>query len=91
MRRLTSFLSKSVPWIFLALSLLPLAAWACLGFFTRYLADDYSTSSVLLKKGFWQMQTVWYSTWSGRYSFTFLVSLVELAGVRLVLAVEISN
>ncbi|MGC1379259.1 MAG: DUF6056 family protein [Anaerolineales bacterium] len=84
MRRITPFLSKSVPWVLLALSLLPLAAWACLGFFTRYLADDYSTSSVLLKKGFWQMQTVWYAAWSGRYSFTFLVSLVELVGVRLV-------
>jgi hypothetical protein len=84
MRRLTSFLSKSIPWILLALSLLPLAAWACLGFFTRYLADDYSTSSVLLKKGFWQMQAYWYHAWSGRYSFTFLVSLVELAGVRMV-------
>ncbi len=82
MRRTVSLLSQGIPWIFLALSLAPLLSWAYLGFFTRYLADDYGTSFVLLQKGFWRMQLFWYQTWSGRYSFTFLVSLVELGGVK---------
>jgi hypothetical protein len=84
MRRIVPFLSQSFPWLLLTLSLSPLAAWAYLGSFTRYLADDYDTSFVLLQKGFWPMQAFWYHAWSGRYSFTFLVSLVESAGVGIV-------
>lgn len=77
------FLS-SIPWLFLALGLAPLIAWAVLGFSTRYLADDYSTASFLAQKGFWPVQAFWYETWSGRYAFTFLVSLTELLGVGVV-------
>lgn len=84
MRRANSVLSHVVPWLLLVLSLAPLAAWAYLGTFTRYLADDYSTSYHLQKSGFWQAQVFWYETWSGRYSFTFLISLVELAGIVIV-------
>src|SRR5258706_1341269 len=84
MRRFVPFLSNSIPWILLALSLSPLAVWAYLGFFTRYMADDYSTSSELLKQGFWQAQAYWYQAWSGRYSYNFLVALAELPGVRVV-------
>ncbi len=80
MRRLLSF----APWLFLALGIAPLLVWACMGFSVRYLADDYSTSVALLEKGFWPVQTFWYQSWSGRYSFTFIVSLVELAGISIV-------
>jgi hypothetical protein len=73
-----------VPWLFWGLSLLPLLVLAYLGLFTRYLADDYSTSGVLVNLGFWKAQAYWYQSWSGRYSFTFLVSLVELVGARIV-------
>ena len=84
MRRSLSFLSQNFPWLLLVFSLFPLAVWACLGFFVRYLADDYSTSYQLARSGFWQAQAFWYQSWSGRYSFTFLVSLVELLGVKIV-------
>ena len=77
------FLS-SIPWLFLTLGLAPLIAWAVLGFSTRYLADDYSTASFLAQKGFWLVQVFWYETWSGRFAFTFVVSLVELVGVGIV-------
>lgn len=80
MRRVLSL----IPWIFLPLSISPLLVWAVLGFSSRYLADDYSTSSILLKNGFWAAQAFWYQSWSGRYAFTFLISLVELIGVRVV-------
>ncbi len=84
MRRFVPYLSRSIPWVLLALSLCPLVVWACLGFFTRYMADDYSTSSELLRQGFWQAQAYWYQAWSGRYSYNFLVALAELPGVRVV-------
>jgi hypothetical protein len=70
--------------LFLLFISLPLLVWMVLGTFTRYLADDYSTSGILLQMGFWKAQAYWYYSWSGRYSFTFLVSLVELAGVAIV-------
>ncbi len=83
--RLTmSDIQKLIPWIFWALSALPLIALMILGTSTRYLADDYSTASILVNQGFWKAQSFWYHAWSGRYSFTFLVSLIEMVGVRIV-------
>jgi hypothetical protein len=79
-----STLIALLPWGLFAASSLPLIILACLGTFTRYLADDYSTAGVLVNQGFWKAQAYWYQAWSGRYSFTFLVSLIELAGVRIV-------
>ncbi len=83
MRRLFTLTSQLMPWLFLALGLVPLLIWAYLGFFTRYLADDYSTAAAVLHRGFWPAQFFWYRAWSGRYSFTFLASLIELAGVKM--------
>ena len=79
-----SNLSTILPWIFFAASCLPLLVLAYLGTFTRYLADDYSTSGTLLRLGFWKAQSFWYLAWSGRFSFTFLISMIELAGVQIV-------
>ncbi len=84
MRKIFSILPKALPWALFTASLLPLLGLAWLGNYTRLLADDYSTSEALARLGFWQVQSFWYQTWSGRYSFTFLVSLVELSGVDIV-------
>ena len=73
-----------IPWGLFFASVLPLVVLAYLGTFTRYLADDYSTAGTLLNMGFWKAQTFWYQAWSGRFSFTFIICLVELAGVRIV-------
>src|SRR5215213_6598871 len=61
-----------------------LVLYAYLGTFTRYMADDYSTASVLNKEGFWGAQVYWWQTWSGRYSFTFVISFIELFGLGIV-------
>ena len=66
-----------------SLALLPLAAHAYLGTFSRYIADDFCTASSLRRLGFAASQAYWYDTWSGRYSFTFVVSLAQAAGPRL--------
>ena len=79
-----STLTAMLPWIFWVASSLPLFVLMFLGTCTRYLADDYSTAGVLVNQGFWKAQVYWYQAWSGRYSFTFLASLVELAGVHIV-------
>ena len=61
-----------------------LAIYAYLGTFTRYMADDYCTAGTIKNHGFWGAQTYWWQNWSGRYSFTFVVSFVELMGLRIV-------
>jgi hypothetical protein len=57
-----------------------LAAHAYVGFFTRYMADDYCTAGTLRTAGLWATQRHYYTAWSGRFSFTLTVSLVELLG-----------
>ena len=64
-------------------ALLPLAAHAYLGTFSRYLADDFCTASSLRRLGFAASQAYWYETWSGRFSFTFVVSLAQAVGPSL--------
>ena len=73
-----------LPWGLFVASSLPLLVLAYLGIFTRYLADDYSIAVILSKFGFWQAQVYWYQNWLGKFTHTFLVSLMGLAGVRIV-------
>lgn len=63
---------------------LPLAAFAWMGQFSRYAADDYCTAGVLATEGFLGTQAHFYTDWSGRFSFTFLIALAESAGAGLV-------
>ena len=61
-----------------------LAMYAYLGTFTRYMADDYCSAAALKTEGFFGAQSYWWQNWSGRYSFSFLISLVELLGLKIV-------
>ncbi|HSR48523.1 MAG TPA: hypothetical protein VLL77_11140, partial [Anaerolineales bacterium] len=63
-----------------ALIILLLFSHAVLGWFSRYMADDYCTVGSLRGLGFGGSQVFWYTSWSGRYTFTFLVNLAEAAG-----------
>jgi hypothetical protein len=63
---------------------LPLLAHASVGWYARYVADDYCWAGVLRTQGFLQAQVHWYTIYSPRYAFTFLVNLVELAGPAIV-------
>ena len=62
---------------------LPLLAYASVGWYARYVADDYCWAGVLRTHGFLEAQVYWYTIYSPRYAFTFLVNLVELAGPAL--------
>lgn len=63
---------------------LPLLGFASVGSFARYTADDYCWAGVLRTEGFFRAQLSWYTQYSPRYAFTFLVNLVELAGPAIV-------
>jgi hypothetical protein len=69
----------------LAVALLaPLAAYATLGWFARYTADDYCTAAAERVAGYLGAQWHWYQTWSGRFTYYATVSLIELAGPSVV-------
>ena len=63
---------------------LPLLVYGATGSFARYTADDYCWAGVLRTEGFFKAQVLWYTGYSPRYAFTFLVNLVELAGPAIV-------
>ncbi len=64
--------------------LVPAVTHAYVGWFSRYMADDYCTVGVLRDSGFTQSQVYWYTSWSGRFAFTFFVNVAELIGPGLV-------
>ena len=60
--------------------LVPVAVLAYLGTYSRYMSDDYCTAWTLTERGFIQSQVYWYTSWSGRYTFTFLVNVMQSFG-----------
>lgn len=63
---------------------LALAAHAYVGLFARYMADDYCTAGTVRTAGLLITQKHFYLAWSGRFSFTLTISLVELLGTGVV-------
>ena len=59
---------------------MPLVAYAFVGSYSRYTADDFCWAGVLRTEGFFNAQAYWYVGFSPRYAFTFFVSLAELPG-----------
>jgi hypothetical protein len=60
--------------------ILALMAHAYLGSFSRYMADDYTISTMARARGLFGAQVYWYLGWTGRFSFTFVASLLGLIG-----------
>jgi hypothetical protein len=61
-----------------AVFLISLLAFAYIGQFTRYMADDYCLAANVHRLGLVGAQTNLYMTWTGRYSYSFLMSAAEL-------------
>jgi hypothetical protein len=61
-----------------------LLAHAYVGYFARYVADDFYTAAVLRDRGVIGSQIYWYIRWTGRFSFTLAVNLAELFGPKIV-------
>jgi Family of unknown function (DUF6056) len=68
---------------------LPLAVYASVGAFSRYTADDFCWAGILRTEGFFSANVHWYTIYSPRYTFTFLVNLTELVGPAIVPALPI--
>jgi hypothetical protein len=60
--------------------LVALFAFAYVGRFTRYMADDYCLAAAVNTAGFIKPQVNLYLGWTGRYSYTFLITLAEWIG-----------
>ncbi len=78
--------SRVIVWAGIVLGasmMIPLGVHAYLGGFARYIADDFCTLATLRRLGFFGSQVNWYENWSGRFSFTFIVNLTQLAGPKL--------
>jgi hypothetical protein len=70
-------------WVFAILGvvlLLPLGVQALVSWFSRYGGDDFCTASITLTQGFFGAQAYWFTQWSGRFTFTALVTAVEELG-----------
>src|SRR5437667_3397001 len=59
---------------------LPLGMYLAASPFVRYAWDDFCTAAIVHRYGFWAAQQYWYTQWSGRFSFTAVVSLIDLPG-----------
>lgn len=62
----------------------PLVLLLSTGRFVRYVADDFSTAEVASRLAAAGAMLHWYETWSGRFSFSFLISWWEQGGPGLV-------
>ena len=55
-----------------------------LGYFSRYIADDFCSAYQAGRLGILRAAWFWYLTWSGRFSASILDSIVGLLGPRAV-------
>jgi hypothetical protein len=60
--------------------LISLLAFAYLGTFTRYMADDYCQAAETHKFGFVETQARWYRNWTGRFASNFSIAAAVTAG-----------
>lgn len=66
--------------ILLVCLLAPLLAYAYIGTYSRFMADDYGSATIGRSKGIIGGVIFWYLTWNGRYSASFLDGLFGSIG-----------
>jgi hypothetical protein len=86
LRKLSRIFDLSSAALLITISAIAFAFFAIIqvGFYARYLADDYCTAGVYRTVGFWGAQEFWYTQWSGRFAFTFMITLIETTGLEIV-------
>ena len=60
--------------ITLLLAMLP---FFILSSFVRFQADDYCSSTLIRKQGFWRAQSSYYMQWSGRFATMFFTAIID--------------
>src|SRR6185503_18787686 len=71
---------RLVDWLLAVSFVLSLIAYAYLGSYSRYMADDYSAVRMVRTYGFVGAQISSYQRWTGRFSFTFVADLLAMIG-----------
>ena len=71
---------RLVDWLLAVSFVLSLIAYAYLGSYSRYMADDYGAVEVVRTYGFVGAQISSYQKWTGWFSFTFVADLLALIG-----------
>ena len=61
-----------------------LVSYAYLGTFSRFYADDYCMSGLVVQRGFWQAQIDQFTGWSNRYAGMLVLSLFDFLGTQAV-------
>jgi hypothetical protein len=69
---------------------LPLMAWALVGGYSRYTADDFCWAGILRTEGFVSANVHYYTIYSPRYTFTFVVNVAEMLGPAIVPALPLT-
>ncbi|MFT6998478.1 MAG: hypothetical protein ACJAQ4_002240 [Cryomorphaceae bacterium] len=72
------FNEKKIRVIALVLVAIAISPFAILSFFSFPAVDDYSFFYFVNEHGFWGAQMQWYTTWTGRYFSSFILSLNPL-------------
>ncbi len=70
---------------------LPLLVWSVVGGYSRYTADDFCWAGILRMEGFLSANVHYYTIYSPRYTFTFLVNLAESVGPAIVPALPVAG
>jgi hypothetical protein len=64
------------------LALVPLAAHAWMGSFSRFVSDDFSSAALAVRLGVWGAAVDWYLNWTGRFSANLVDSLTGALGQK---------
>ncbi len=79
-RRFLESLPALVGWFGVATTGVALLLYGYLGVFSRFYADDFCKSGLIVEHGFWPAQWIQYSTWSNRFAGMFTVGVSDLLG-----------
>jgi hypothetical protein len=79
---LTGFLLRHARAAIAALALIPLAAHAWMGSYSRFVSDDFSSAALAARLGVWGAAVDWYVNWTGRFSANIVDSLTGALGQK---------
>ena len=72
--------ARLTDWLLAVSFIMAIVAYAYLGSYSRYMADDYFVPPFVEKNGLLGAQIHWYRGWTGRFSFAFVADLLALLG-----------
>jgi hypothetical protein len=80
--RLLDWLIEHAALVIALLALVPLAAYALMGSFSRFVSDDFASAALATRLGVWGGAMDWYLHWTGRFSANLADSLTGYLGQR---------